>query len=250
MSTVRDQGWLWPPLILGANLVLFGALLVLDTRYGVDHWDLVRDTNAIAGQPAYFGFYSNLGVLVWAIAASIALFGWRSLLSLGVSGRRPLALFLGGLFAAIGCLDDLFMLHEHSHLIGISERTVFAGYGLLFLAFAAAALPDGHRTQWTLLVASLTFLTLSTLVDLLHSPTPGDISVLVEEVLKLTGIAFLAAYLVTLSFQALTERRPSSLGSRAGSNDLDTNALDAFRDVPEQGSRRDTAGGSWQKRIR
>jgi len=222
MSTIRDQKWIWPPLILGTNLVLLGALLVLDSHYGVDYWDLVRDTNAIAGQPAYFGFYSNLGVLVWAIAASIALFGWRSLVSLGVSGRRPLALFLGGLFAGIACLDDLFMLHEHAHLIGIPERMVFAGYALLFLAFAAAALPDGHNTQWTLLLASLAFLVLSTLVDLLHLPTPGSVMVLVEEVLKLTGIAFLAAYLVTLSFSALTERRVSgnraqaSVESRAG----------------------------------
>lgn len=222
MSTIRDQEWIWPPLILGTNLVLLGLLLVLDLHYGVDYWDLVRDTNAIAGQPAYFGFYSNLGVLIWAIAASIALFGWRSLVSLGVSGRRPLALFLGGLFAAIACLDDLFMLHEHAHLIGISEKMIFAGYALLFLAFAAAALPDGHNTQWTLLLASLVFLVLSTLVDLLHLPTPGSVMVLVEEVLKLTGIAFLAAYLVTLSFSALTERRVSgnraqaSVESRAG----------------------------------
>ena len=114
------------------------------------------------------------------------------------------------------------MLHEHAHLIGIPERMVFAGYALLFLAFAAAALPDGHNTQWTLLLASLAFLVLSTLVDLLHLPTPGSVMVLVEEVLKLTGIAFLAAYLVTLSFSALTERRVSgnraqaSVESRAG----------------------------------
>lgn len=207
MSTIRDQEWFWPPLILGINLVLLGVLLVLDLSYGVDYWDLVRDTNAIAGQPAYFGFYSNLGVLVWAVAASIALFGWRSLVGLGVVGRRPLVLFLGGLFAGIACLDDLFMLHEHAHLIGISERMVFAGYALLFLAFAATALQDGHKTQWTLLVASLAFLVLSTLVDLFHLPTPGSALVLIEEVLKLTGIAFLAAYMVTLSFQALTERR-------------------------------------------
>jgi hypothetical protein len=216
VSTIRDQEWIWPPVILGTNLVLLGALLVLDLHYGVDYWDLVRDTNAIAGQPAYFGFYSNLGVLVWAIAASIALFGWRTLVSLGVSGRRPLVLFLGGLFAGIACLDDLFMLHEHAHLIGIPERMVFAGYALLFLVFAATALQDGHKTQWTLLVASLAFLALSTIVDLLRPPTHG--SVLVEEVLKLTGIAFLAAYLVTLSFQALTERRVSGIRSQASAD--------------------------------
>jgi hypothetical protein len=218
VSTIRDQEWMWPPLILGTNLVLLGALLVFDLHYGVDYWDLVRDTNAIAGQPPYFGFYSNLGVLIWAIAASIALFGWRSLVSLGVVGRRPLALFLGGLFAGVACLDDLFMLHEHAHLIGISERMVFAGYALLFLAFAAATLPDGHKTQWTLLVASLAFLVLSTLVDLFHLPTPGSVLVLVEEVLKLTGIAFLAAYLVTLSFQALTERRVSGIRAQASAD--------------------------------
>jgi hypothetical protein len=204
-STIPHQAWIWAPFILGANLALAGVLILLDLRYGIDYWDLVRDTNAIAGQPAYFGFYSNLGVLLWAVAASIALFGWTSLVSLSIADRRSTALLLGGLFAAIACLDDLFMLHEHAYLIGIPEKVVLSGYALLLLAFATAALPDGHRTQWAFLAASLTLLALSTLFDMLDLPIPG--SVLIEEVLKLSGIAFLAAYLVTLSFSTLTEHR-------------------------------------------
>lgn len=210
--SLPHQPWIWLVVILAINLALAGVLVVLNLGCGIDYWDLVRDTNAIASQPAYFGFYSNLGVLIWAFAASIALFGWGSLFRLGIANIRSRALFLGGSFATLACLDDLFMLHEHAHVIGLSEKMVFTGYVLLLLAFVSATLPVVHKTQWNLLVASLTFLALSTLIDVLYPTTSG--SVLIEEVFKFGGITFLAAYLVTLSFSTLMEPRFSEDGKR------------------------------------
>ena len=166
--------------------------------------------NAVACQPAYFGFYTNLGVLIWAIAACIALFSWGSLVRLGIADRRSRALLLGGMFAALACLDDLFMLHEHAYLLGTTEITVFAGFTLLLLAFVSATLPIAHKTPWVLLAASLAFLALSILIDVLHLSIPG--SMLIEEVSKFNGIALLAGYLVTLSFSALAGQRLSEDG--------------------------------------
>ena len=103
------------------------------------------------------------------------------------------------------------MLHEHAHLIGITEKVAMVGYALFLLGFLAATLPVAHKTQWNLLVTSLAFLALSTLIDVIYPPTPG--SVLIEEVFKFGGITFLAAYLVTLSFSALVEPRLSEEGN-------------------------------------
>ncbi|MGB3391602.1 MAG: hypothetical protein WBA88_26915 [Pseudaminobacter sp.] len=191
----------WFFLILAINLALVGILVLLDRKYGVDYWHLVRDPNAIAGQPAYYGFYSNLGILLWAAAASTALFAASCLRRSGSADRRIRPLFLGGLFCAVACLDDFFMVHEHSYLIGIPEIVTMAGYAAFLLAFVAAVLPIAHFTKWILLAASLACLALSTLVDMADLTISG--AVLIEEAFKFFGIAFLAAYLVSLSFSAL-----------------------------------------------
>jgi len=187
--------------VLIVNAALAMLLLYLERFQGIDHWNLVRDTNAIAGQPAYFGAYSNLGVLVWASTAAISIFAWLLLKGRGSDDGRLRVLGLGGLFAAIAGLDDLFMLHENSYVIGIPDKAVMAGYCLLALGFAASAVPVLHRTKWVLLVAALSFFAVSFFFDL--SLFPG--SVLAEEVGKLTGISFLAAYLVTLSSSVLRD---------------------------------------------
>jgi hypothetical protein len=210
LSSIPSQSWPWLFAIFAVNLLLAGAIVILDTRYGVDYWNLVRDTNAIAGQPPYFGFYSNLGVLLWAVAASIPLFTWAFLSRSGAAGRESTVLLLGGLFALLAGLDDLFMLHESSHLIGINEKIVLAGYALFLSAFAIVALPIAHRTQWILLAAALAFFAASTVVDILNLPIAG--SVLIEEVFKFGGVAFLAAYLVALSFATLADRRTARFG--------------------------------------
>ena len=203
LPAVSGQPWPWLVAIVAFNLLVVAAMVILDRQYGIDYWNLVRDTNAIAGQPAYFGFYSNLGILLWAVAACSALFGWLSLrrLCIELPGLRPL--MLGGLFAAIACLDDLFMLHENAYLIGIPEKAAMAFYALFLLAFAASTLPVLDKTKWLLLAASLGSLAISTLVDLADLQIAG--SVLIEEAFKLSGIAFLASYLVTLSFSVLSD---------------------------------------------
>lgn len=196
-----QQPWGWFFLVLAINLALVGVLMLLDRQYGIDYWYLVRDPNAVADQPAYFGFYSNLGVLLWAAAAATALLAAACLRQSGSADRRIRVLLLGGLFCMVACLDDLFMLHEHSYLFGIPEMVTMAAYALLLLAFMAAALPIAHLTKWILLAMSLVFLAFSALVDMADLTMPG--SVLMEEAFKFSGIAFLAAYLVSLSFSAL-----------------------------------------------
>lgn len=195
------QPWPWLILVVLLDLILVGILVLLDRKFGIDYWSLVRDTNVIAKLPAYFGFYSNLGILLWATAASIALFSSSCLRYSRSDDPRVRPLFVGGLFCALACLDDFFMLHEHSYLIGISETVAMAFYALFLLTFVVTTLPVVHLTKWIFLAAALVLLALSTIVDMLDLTMPG--SVLIEEGLKFSGIGFLAAYLVTLSFSGL-----------------------------------------------
>jgi hypothetical protein len=201
LAAATGQPWLGFTAVLSVNAVLAASLLYLEWSHGIDHWNLVRDPNAIAGQPAYFGFYSNVGILAWAAAASIALFSWLALRRRMAGDGRLRALRLGGIFMALACLDDLFMLHEHSYLVGIPDKVVMAAYALFLLLFAASTLPVFGRTKWLLLGAALASFAISILLD--RTEFPG--SVLMEEVSKLTGISLLAAYLATLSWSLLSE---------------------------------------------
>lgn len=201
MATIARQPWGWLCLILSINIALVGLIVFLDLYAGIDNWSLVRDPNAIARQPTYYGFYSNLGVLLWVTAASTALFAALCLRISGFADGRILPLALGGLFCAVSAIDDFFMLHENSYLIGIPEIAVMSGYALLIAGFTLAALPIALRTNWIFLIFSLFFLALSTMVDVADMLMPG--SVLLEEGCKFFGIAFLSVYLMTMSFSAV-----------------------------------------------
>ena len=54
LSSTSSQSWLWLLAILAVNLLLAGTIVILDTRFGIDYWNLVRDTNAIAHPPQRF----------------------------------------------------------------------------------------------------------------------------------------------------------------------------------------------------
>lgn len=101
---------------------------------------------------------------------------------------------------SLACLD-IFMFHEHSYRIGIPEPLVLAGYAVLLLAFVASTLPILFQSEWPSLgAAMLLLLGVSTLADVFPYPFSGQI--FVEEVTRLSGIAFLAHYLISLAFTA------------------------------------------------
>lgn len=191
------QPWKSFLLVVAGNAGLVLLIVLLDRVYGIDYWNIVRDPNAIAGQPAYFGFYSGMGSVLWLVAGATTLFAAGCLHHADAPDRRRLLLFLGGLFCMIAGLDDLFMLHEQSYRIGIPEKLVMAVYALFLMAVAAAAYPVFRNTNWIYFAAALLCLGTSALVDMADLARSG--AVLIEETLKFAGIAFLAAYLVSLA---------------------------------------------------
>ena len=60
-------------------LVITALVVAADTWWGIDHHDLMRDPNAIANHPRYFGIISNLGVVLWFASAAVAVQAYASL---------------------------------------------------------------------------------------------------------------------------------------------------------------------------
>lgn len=192
--------------VLAGNGVL--ALLVVATEvgFGIDHLHLVTDPNAFAGQPAYIGMQSYLAALTWAAGAAVALFAGSVMPSKeSNTGLRPV-LFVGGAYMAIACLDDLFMLHESSKLLGLTWQVAVLIHVALFGVVLLIALRQWRRTPWLLLVAATLSLGFSQVLDVLEAmgllySVKGD--QLVEECAKLTGISLLAAYMISVARRAL-----------------------------------------------
>lgn len=115
-----------------------GIVLLISALRAVPFTVLVRDVFAVAEQPVYIGFLSNLGILLWGSAATIwalCVFALRNTAQrtrLTTVCRWSLALTL------VLLVDDALMLHESvlPRLLGTSELVItlaLALFGLIYL---------------------------------------------------------------------------------------------------------------------
>lgn len=186
--------------IAAAAVLICLPVLAADQWWGIDHYDLVRDPNAIANNPNYFGLVSNLGIVLWMVGAVGAL---QAHVALKVRPDRRFGDFLlvGGAFSAVMGLDDLFMLHESIATFGIPEIAVLVPHALLLLALCYQAWLLRSGTPWLLLACGVGAFGLSMAVDVYPVDFGGQ--VFIEESFKLLGIMFLTVYLVVTSQKAL-----------------------------------------------
>lgn len=187
-------------LIVAVVAAICLAVLVADRLWGVDNYLLLRDPNAIANNPGYFGLVSNLGIVLW-IAASVAAFQALAASRGSRNGTYRSVLMLGGGFAALMGVDDLFMLHEMMASRSIAEVLVLVPHALLLLALCYKAWALREKTSWLLLAACVGAFGCSMAFDILPVEFGGQ--VFIEESFKLLGIALLAAYLLLTSQKAL-----------------------------------------------
>ena len=95
--------------VVPASLVYLLVLFVAAAA-GIEPGLVLSDLMQTCDEPIGVGMISNLGILLWAAAAAIGLFASMSGLILQKKWRQLLR--LGGIFSAILCLDDFFLLHD------------------------------------------------------------------------------------------------------------------------------------------
>ncbi|MEM9520943.1 MAG: hypothetical protein AAGA37_16605 [Actinomycetota bacterium] len=176
---------------------MFG-LLALAAALGqgvIRHETLLLDPVATGRLPWYTGLISQLGAVVWCIAACAAAFG--AAVS-HLEGRMGAFRFLLGA-AGVGTLmlvDDLFLLHSTvlPRFLGTSKTMVLATYALLILLWLARSLTEIARTRVHLLVATGAALGFSVIADQL------GFALWMEDGPKMLGILAWATYLTTTSW--------------------------------------------------
>lgn len=190
---------------LALTALVFGALVVLRVATGIPIAELTRDPLGNTEHPWYKGLVSNLGVIVLAGTAGVALF------ARAVGGAAPRArasagfILAGGLVTIVLLLDDLYMLHEtvFPEHIGIPENAVYATYAAMLAGFTVA-FRDRIRAEDPLLLAgALAGLACSVLLDLIASVVSVPAYYVLEDGGKFFGILCWAAFITRASARHL-----------------------------------------------
>lgn len=210
-------------LAIGAVLAVMGTMLVLIYyRTDINPHHLVADPSEIGFLPEYTGAYSYLGVLALWTAGVLSVLTGVIVRGRGALGRHAGFHISLGLLLGLLAADDLFMLHEWAGLlmaeaIGADdvgfmrsrlEGVVFAGIGLLWLAWLFGYRRALLRTEYVLLGLGLLAFGASVVLDMStyvfpqlepDSPRRRLFLALLEEMLKLAGIFLMLAYTLRMA---------------------------------------------------
>jgi hypothetical protein len=157
-------------------IVVPSAVLIVGLLSGIPPRVLLRDPIiAAGGGPAdefYYGIYgvfSNLGVILWCVAATVSLF------SLSVythaSPQTKSFLLYSGFLSVILTLDDLFVVHEN---FGSVPVYIFYAFAIAFYLYRFAALVL-NRLDAGLLLLCLGLFATSVITDTVIDLRPGNI---------------------------------------------------------------------------
>lgn len=191
----RSRGSLGSAIVLvwAGGAAVFAVGLAVRFLFRIPLATLTRDPVAVFDGPFYAGAISNIGVLAWAAAATVCLFG-----SAFLRGRADLAdarrfLLYFCLVTVLLLVDDLFLLHEDVlyGYLGVPELLTFGVYGAFGLIGLVVFRRVIARTDVLLLVMALALFAFSVASDLFPG-TPARH--LVEDGSKLVGIFAWLAY--------------------------------------------------------
>ena len=146
----------------------------------------------------FVGIISNIGILLWCASASIYLFAFllKYVVNKQKHNNKSWCLLFLSLFSLLLLFDDLFLFHEViAPRFLIPEETIYACYVAIMLYLLIKFKNIFLNTEIVLLCLTLLFFFLSITIDLFVS------SILLEDGLKLLGIASWASYSVVLSLE-------------------------------------------------
>jgi hypothetical protein len=163
----------------------------------------------------YYGFFSNLCVLLWCSAASVCFFASMVLMQRNADWQENLFMVSAGLLTSLLLFDDLFQAHYaiYPTILGIDEKYVFAFYAnfvIIYLSFFRKLIV---RNGCSLMLLSLTLFTISIIVDMLQWVPfrgVGVLHLIVEDGAKLIGISTWTAFHFRAAWQLCTGNQHDS----------------------------------------
>jgi len=188
--------------IIGSIWFVIALIVAVFAVNGISMDNLTRDPAQVRHFPVYIGLLSNIGSIMWCLAAAISLFTagyiWR------INGRAQESSFLGviGLITCLLMIDDLFLVHDvifpvYFHIPEIAMYIFYVSIAILMYKYFALFIQ--HNTEYTILMLSILLTGISVIMDM--NIFPGGIDV--EDTFKLFGITAYSYYCVVTSGRLL-----------------------------------------------
>jgi len=194
-------------LALAIGTAVFGAVVSLKVWKNVSFAFLSRDIVSIGDLPAYAGFMSQLGVILWFAAATVCIIGAKVLAVQQRFLNFQQFLWFSGLLTILLGLDDAFLLHERFlPNMGIPEKVIMTFYGSIVAAYACRFLHTILSTQYVVLVSALMFFGVSISLDLF--PIANIDPYLFEDGAKMVGIIAWFVYFYQTTMTAIRAAAP------------------------------------------
>lgn len=219
---LSQQPWvlIFGVLTVGIGVGIGTVLLSWQLNAPINH--LMRDGVAVLGGGWWIGAVSQLGLIVWSIAAGVCLltaFVLRARPSPPVGRDQPgFGLFLSvGLLSLLLALDDGLMIHDDMlPPLGIDEKAT-VGFHALFLAAILLRYARVFLAHNGLLLAmGLAAFASSVLIDLeLLFVISWDRHILLENSAKFLGLLAWTTYFTLLATQTLTSPPASAPAAAA-----------------------------------
>lgn len=190
---------------LMAGLLVLSVLALIAANYPFKSGDFTRDPAQIMGGSPFFGVLSNLGILIWSIAASVSLFA--AALLKRINSRPDLFWFFlfSGLITAFLVLDDLFILHDEvfPRYLNIPRMLVLSAYMIILVAYVGAFLRTMLNTEYFILLISFILLIASVAFDMIPRYARFRGFYFVEDGFKFLGILLWTLYFVSSAYKQL-----------------------------------------------
>lgn len=164
---------------------------------------MTRDPVQIMHGNPFYGFLSNMGIILWCATGSICLFSAVLLRQSEKKSRTASFLFYSGLITFLLMMDDFFMLHEiiFPEFLGIPENLIYIVYIFLIGFYLFRFRSHILETDYTILILSFLFLGFSLVIDRLPFYMPGHF--IFEDGLKFFAIVTWIGYFIRACNQAL-----------------------------------------------
>lgn len=180
-------------LCAGGSLLLF----LFGVLHGVPLGNLTRDLAVIANQHIYYGVLSSLGIMLWASAVAVWLFGAFLLRGKGTR-RTTFQFFLAtAAFTFILMMDDAFMIHDvvFPGYLHLNEKVLYVGYLMGMLFYLWRFTRQILESEYLFFFVALICFALSMGMDALLPFSEGE--AFLEDCFKFAGIAFWLLFPVT-----------------------------------------------------
>lgn len=207
------------------SIVILVIMALVSTFFHVGFAVMTRDVAAIANIHPLSGILSNLGIILWCVAASICFF---AAMVLRTAKHRHIGWFLfsSALLSTYLLLDDFFLFHEElaRRYLGLDEKVVLATLGIAVSVYLVTFRGIILRTNFGVLLQAIGFLATSVVIDTVYDMgllQPDNWKHFFEDGAKWLGIASWCSYYVHTSYLLLL----SAFGLPNGTIQSDTLTL-------------------------